>query len=264
MKPAGNRNISKLAGSLLAALVMCLASHAQAEEVDLELVLAMDASGSISSAEYILQLEGTAAAFRDPAIQEAITSGPVGKIAVSVMLWSDAAFPKIKSGWFVLDSASSADTFAKMVETFQLSKDRTVDIGGGGTGIGAGVHEAVDMLNTNSYRGLRQVIDVSGDGIETEFSFSKGVMVRDAKLLARAEGITINGLPILSENFPALDKYYRDEVIIGPGAFVEKAASFEDFGRAIRRKLLREIQSQVAIAPQADHRRMADRRQTDK
>jgi len=243
---------------------MCLASHAQAEEVDLELVLAMDASGSISSAEYILQLEGTAAAFRDPAIQAAITSGPVGKIAVSVMLWSDAAFPKIKSGWFVLDSASSAGTFARLVETFQLNKDRTVDIGGGGTGIGAGVQEAIDMLNTNPYRGLRQVIDVSGDGIETEFSFSKGIMVRDAKLLARAEGITINGLPILSENFPALDKYYRDEVIIGPGAFVEKAASFEDFGRAIRRKLLREIQSQVAIAPQPDGWRIAGRRQTDK
>jgi hypothetical protein len=256
--------LKKQAGSTIAALIMVFAPAAQAEEVDLELVLAMDASGSISNSEYILQLEGTAAAFRDPAIQAAIGSGPAGKIAVSVMLWSDAAFPKIKSGWFVLDSAQSADAFAKLVETFQLNEDRTVDIGGGGTGIGAGVHEAVNMLTGNTHEGLRRVIDVSGDGIETEFSFSKGIMVRDAKLIAQAEGITINGLPILSENFPALDEYYRDEVIIGPGAFVEKAAGFEDFGRAIRRKLLREIQSQVATAPQRDGWHIASHRQVKK
>ncbi len=259
-EPGHRNSMKQLARCIVAALALCFASHAQAEQVDLELVLAMDASGSISNAEYILQLEGTAAAFRDPAIQAAITSGPAGKIAVSVMLWSDAAFPKIKSGWFVLDSARSADTFSRLVETFQLSEDRTVDIGGGGTGIGAGVREAVDMLNTNTHQGLRRVIDVSGDGIETEFSFSKGIMVRDAKLIAQAEGITINGLPILSENFPALDEYYRDEVIAGPGAFVEKASGFEDFGRAIRRKLLREIQSQVAIAPRHDSRRIASNR----
>lgn len=264
MNPVTANSIKQLARCILAALTVCFASPANAEEVDLELVLAMDASGSISNAEYILQLEGTAAAFRDPAIQAAITSGPVGKIAVSVMLWSDAAFPKIKSGWFVLDSARSADTFARLVETFQLSDDRTVDIGGGGTGIGAGVREAVKMLSANTHQGLRQVIDVSGDGIETEFSFSRGIMVRDAKLMAQANGITVNGLPILSENFPALDKYYRDEVIIGPGAFVEKATSFEDFGRAIRRKLLREIQSQVAAAPLQRQWRIASQGQVDK
>lgn len=257
MNPATANSMKQLARCILAILAVCFASPVQAEEVDLELVLAMDASGSISNTEYILQLEGTAAAFRDPAIQTAITSGPAGKIAVSLMLWSDAAFPKIKSGWFVLDSAASASRFARLVETFQLREDRTTDIGGGGTGIGAGVREAVNMLNSNSHQGVRQVIDVSGDGIETEFSFSKGIMVRDAKRIAQAEGITINGLPILSENFPALDQYFRDEVIIGPGAFVEKAASFEDFGRAIRRKLLREIQSQVATAPQHGNRRIA-------
>lgn len=72
-------------------------------------------------------------------------------------------------------------------------------------------------------------------------------MVRDAKLIARDSGITINGLPILSDNFPALDEYYRDEVITAPGAFVEKADGFADFGRAIRKKLLREMQSQLAF-----------------
>jgi len=259
MKPVRINHTKQLAAGMVAAFVMLSVSHAHAEEVDLELVLAMDASGSISNSEYILQLEGTAAAFRDPAIQAAITSGPTGRIAVSVMLWSDAAFPKIESGWFVLDNPQSADVFASLVETFQLSEDRTVDIGGGGTGIGSGVRAAIEMLDTNTHHGQRRVIDVSGDGIETEFSFSKGIMVRDAKLIAQASGITINGLPILSENFPALDEYYRDEVIIGPGAFVEKANSFADFGRAIRKKLLREIQSQLAFDPQPENWRFAVR-----
>lgn len=229
---------------------MCVwfgAISAQAEEVDLELVLAMDASGSISEKEYILQLEGTSQAFRDPAIQAAITSGPTGKIAISIMLWSDAAFPKIKSGWFLLDSSQAANGFASIVRTFQLTETDAMNIGGGGgTGIGSGVEEALKMLNTNKYKGLRRVIDVSGDGIETEFDFSKGIMIRDAKVLAATQNVTINGLPIITNDFPTLDEYYEREVIAGVGSFVMKANSFEDFGRAIREKLLREISANVA------------------
>ena len=100
------------------------ASPLLAEEVDLELVLAMDASGSISNSEYVLQLDGTSAAFQHPEIQAAISSGPIGKIAVIVMLWSDAAFPKINSGWFLLDGPQSANAFAAMVRNFQLTEDQ--------------------------------------------------------------------------------------------------------------------------------------------
>ena len=86
-------------------LWLALSSAAFAEEVDLELVLAMDGSGSISESEYILQLEGTARAFEDPSIQQAIVSGPIGKIAVSVMIWSDAPFRSSRAAgscWRVL------------------------------------------------------------------------------------------------------------------------------------------------------------------
>ena len=221
-------------------------AQALAEEVDLELVLAMDASGSISNKEYLLQLEGTYAAFRDPAIQAAITSGPTGKIAVTVMLWSDAAFEKVNSGWFLIDSPQKANAFAEKIRNFQLNQDREIGFGGGGTGIGAGVKEALRLLRTNSYQGLRNVIDVSGDGIETEFWFTKPFLIADAKKLADAEGVTVNGLPIITRDFPNLDKYYREKVITGPGAFIERAASFGDFGRAIRKKLLREISSNIA------------------
>lgn len=228
---------------------MVPASLIWAEEVDLELVLAMDASGSISNKEYLLQLEGTYRAFRDPAIQAAITSGPTGKIAVTVMLWSDAAFEKTNSGWFLLDSAQAANAFAEKIRNFELDDDRQIGFGGGGTGIGSGVGEALKLLRSNSYRGLREVIDVSGDGTETEFWFTKSFLVADAKRLANAEGVTVNGLPIITSDFPDLDTYYREQVITGPGAFVETADSFEDFGRAIRKKLLREISSNIAQLP---------------
>ena len=210
----------------------------------------MDASGSISEQEYLLQLRGTASAFRDLEIIEAIQAGPVGKIAVALMLWSDASNPKEKSSWFILSDSQSSNQFANYVENFQVNDDDTLSMGGGGgTGIGSGVQEALSMLATNGHNGLRKVVDVSGDGIETEFSFSKGVMIRDAKLLAALQNVTINGLPILGPNYPELDRYYREEVIIGPGAFIVTAESFDDFGRAIREKLLREIRSNVATAP---------------
>ena len=223
---------------------------ANAEEVDLELVLAMDASGSISEREYRLQLRGTSNAFRDLEIIEAIQAGPVGKIAVALMLWSDASNPKEKSNWFILKDKNSINQFANFIETFQVNDDNTLNMGGGGgTGIGSGVQEALSMIANNAHEGLRKVIDVSGDGIETEFDFSKSIMIRDAKLLATLQNVTINGLPILGPNYPNLDEYYRNEVIIGQGAFIVTAKSFDDFGRAIRKKLLREIRSNVAQAP---------------
>ncbi len=213
---------------------------AVAEQVDLELVLAMDGSGSISEAEYLLQLEGTAAAFRDPSIQQAILSGPTGRIAVSVVIWADAAFPKFKSGWHVLDSKASADAFAARVRNFHKHTGRKFGIGGGGTGIGDGVREALEMLAGNGHNGVRKVIDVSGDGIETDPWFREAITLPGAKKLADAQGVTVNGLAILTD-FSGLDDWYRQNVITGPGSFVIDARDFDDFGRAIRAKLWREI-----------------------
>lgn len=228
----------------------------QSEEVDLELVLAMDASGSVSEKEYLLQLRGTAAAFRDLEIIEAIQAGPTGRIAIALMLWSDAAFPKQKSQWFILKDQNSISQFARFVEGFQVGENNSVSLGsGGGTGIGSGVQEALNMIASNGHTGLRKVIDVSGDGVETEFDFSKGIMIRDAKLLATLQNVTINGLPILGGDSPNLDAYYQREVISGPGSFIVVAKDFEDFARAIRQKLLREIRSNVAqISPPIEKR----------
>lgn len=215
---------------------------ASAQDVDLELVLAMDASGSISEHEYMLQLNGTADAFLDSNIQAAISSGPRGKIAVAIVLWSDAAFPKANSGWHILDDEASIIAFSNLVRKFNLTADNKMGANGGGTGIGAGVAEAIRLIRENNLNGERMVVDVSGDGIETDFWFTrKTIMMPDAKLLAEINNVTINGLPILTRDHPNLDQYYRENVIYGPGSFIEKAADFNDFARAIRRKLFREI-----------------------
>lgn len=217
----------------------------RAEQVDLEIVLAMDGSGSINRDEFILQLNGTAAAFRDPSIQQAILSGPIGKIAVAVMIWADAAFPKFETGWFVLDSGASANHFSDTVLKFHRHSGRKFGIGGGGTGIGDGIAHALEMIRTNDHSGLRKVVDVSGDGIETDPWFKPAIMLPQAKRMADREGVTVNGLAILND-FPYLDMWYRKNVITGPGSFVIEAKDFSDFGRAIHEKLWREISSTIS------------------
>lgn len=232
--------LGKIAALLLLLGQIVLSTAASAEDVDLELVLAVDGSGSVNEQEFGLQLGGIAAAFRSPRIQRAISLGPLRKIAVALMVWSDAAFPKVRTKWYVIDSPASAETFAQIVDAFYPRTGRNKGQGGGGTGIGSGVAFALNMIKGNKINGTRQVIDVSGDGIETEPWYNKAVVMPQAKLMAAALEVTINGLAILAD-FPRLDEYYRDNVITGNGAFVMQAADFVDFEEAIKEKLYREI-----------------------
>lgn len=228
-------------------LVMTANQTVRAEEVDLEIVLAMDGSGSISPAEFELQILGTAAALRDPAIQQAILSGPTGRVAIAAVVWSDAAFPKRPTPWHLLDAPASIDLFAQNLMSYVAvaKTGKRQGIGGGGTGIGDGVIFAIEMIRTNAYDGLRKVVDVSGDGVETDPWFKKAFTLPDARKLAAARQITVNGLAILTDNWK-LDEYYRDNVIHGPGAFVIKATDFNDFARAIRDKLWRETSQSIS------------------
>ena len=242
-----NQEMAKLICHLLLLFLVAIRPMPTwAEQVDLELVLAMDGSGSISADEFVLQLEGTASAFEDPSIKQAILSGPLGKVAVSVMVWSDAAFKKQHMGWHIIDSDEAASKFANQVRTFHTLTTRTAGIGGGGTGIGDGVRFALEMIASNGIDGLRKTIDVSGDGVETDPWFREAIMMPGAKVVANAQKVQINGLPILTVDFPRLDQYYRENVIAGAGSFIVTAQSFEDFGRAIREKLWREISFSIS------------------
>lgn len=230
------------------ALLICAPLQAGASQrvVDLELLLAVDASGSVSADEFQLQIGGIAAAFRDPEVFEAIQSGPMQRIAVALMIWSDARSRKAVSKWHVIDSPVAANEFAD-IALAQIERRKSF-LGKSGTGIGAAIGQGLKELRTNNIDGTRRAIDVSGDGHETPLMFGEAMALPEARRRAAQAEVVINGLAILSDD-PNLGVYYRARVATGPGSFVVHADGFEDFGRAIKLKLLREIRQLLGAAP---------------
>ena len=214
-------------------LLVAAVPAARAQTVDLELVLAVDASGSVDEKEYDLQLQGIAAGFRDPAVREAIRAGPLGAVAVNLMTWAEPREPKDDTGWYILRGDSGAEAFAQMVEGLPRTQ-------GGATGLGEGIAAAVHLIEGNAIYGKRRVIDVSGDGEETP---ARENMVRlpQARLRSSSFGIVINGLAI-ENDATSLRYYYRNKMQTGTGSFVMGVRGYGDFAEAMRRKLLREIE----------------------
>ena len=229
--------IAILLFSLVSELGSFAALASGGERVDLVLVQACDASGSVVPREWKLELDGIAAAFRDPEILAAIKAGPRGRIAVALMSWADAGQPKDASKWFVIESRETAEAFAHLVEQFPRRPE-------GGTGIGSAIAEAIRMIEYSGFASTREIIDVSGDGSETPPRLP-AVRLPEAISMANARGLTINGLAIVNEE-PDIEKYYRGHVVTGPGHFVVLAEDYTSFGRAYRAKLLREITIQVS------------------
>lgn len=212
-----------------------------AEAVDLELVLAVDASSSIDIGEYALQLRGIAGGFRDPAVRSAIRSGPKRRIAVNLVVWAEQKFAKLATGWQVIGSDAEAEAFAVLVESLPRRQF-------GGTGIGEGLSFAVEVIKSNGIEAARRVIDVSGDGRETT---SEGaVLLPEARRAALSAGITVNGLAVIDEDRELLD-YFRQHLIAGRDSFAMAANDYVDFARAMRVKLYREIEARPMVAAAA-------------
>jgi hypothetical protein len=215
-------------------VLLCLLSPPAAADtaVDVELVLAVDASGSVDDGEFRLQLDGIAAALTDATVLRAIAAGREGRIAVNLVVWAEARYPKDTSGWMIVASPEDAKAAAAVIAAFPRRQT-------GGTGIGDGVAHAIRSLATNGIAAPRQVVDVSGDGEETT-PRDYVVTIAEARAMAAAHGVTVNGLAIENE-VPGLAEWYRDHVQIGADSFVMAAADYADFARAMRQKLLREI-----------------------
>lgn len=197
--------------------------------VDLQLVLAVDASGSVNQTRFELQRQGYAAAFRHPRVLDAIRSGSTGSIAVTMIQWTGPHLQVQVIPWTLLNDRESTHAFAAAIEAAPRQ------LFSGGTSISGAIDYSMRLLPTSPYRGLKKVIDVSGDG-----SNNNGRPVVDARDDAVRAGAIVNGLPILSLE-PYLDRYYYDYVIGGPGAFMIPAESYEKFGDAVLRKLVLEI-----------------------
>ena len=205
--------------------------------VDLELVLAVDVSGSIDGVEAKLQRQGYVSALTHPDIVAAIGRGFLGRIAVTYFEWAGAEHRRAVADWALIEDQASALAFAGALAAADIGSGRRTSISGA-------IAHALPLFEGNGYVGTRRVIDISGDGAN-----NSGLLVDHARDVAVARGVTINGLPIINDRpnrfgFPQLedlDRYYVHCVIGGAGAFIVVAHGFEAFARAIRRKLILEI-----------------------
>ena len=208
-----------------------------AEPVDLELVLAVDTSGSIDLEEARLQRDGYIAALGDDRVISTILSGPLGRVALSYVEWGGAEQQSTLIDWTLIDDKESARGFAaRLVSAPNVRATRT--------SISAAMDYIVPMFASNEFVGSRRVIDISGDGPN-----NSGRLVNLARDWAVASGITVNGLPVINDRpnryglpgLPDLDLYFENCVIGGPGAFYLVADDFNAFAATILRKLILEI-----------------------
>ena len=222
--------------AVLAAGLLVQQQSAFAEEVDLELLLAVDVSTSVDPGEYALQLRGIAEALRHPDVIDAVRIAAPNGVAMALMQWGGPREQAMSVPWAVVRNRITAEAVAAQIDGVARP------VTSGGTAIGDALSRGLALLSENSFEGTRQVIDLSGDGPTNQGNSPGPIRARAARI-----GITVNGLVILNEE-PNLDIYYLQRVIGGPGAFVLPADDFEDFARAIRMKLIREIEGTMVAS----------------
>jgi Protein of unknown function (DUF1194) len=218
--------------------LVAIAPRVEAQEpVDLELVLAVDTSGSVDAQEFALQIHGIADAFRDPEVHAALSAVGNRGIAVTLVQWAGRRQQVVAVDWMIVKDERSASTFASRVAT----TGRWIL---GETAIADALAYSTQLFRANGFDAPRRTIDISGDGVT-----NSGIDPEISRDAAVAAGITINGLAIVNET-PDLDRYYRDHVVGGDGAFLMIANDYRDFAEAIRRKLIDEIRgAPVSSAP---------------
>ncbi|HEY4265131.1 MAG TPA: DUF1194 domain-containing protein [Micropepsaceae bacterium] len=228
-----------LAGAMAALAILpapaAPAAPAGPVQVDLKLVIATDVSLSITDEEAQLEREGTAEVFLDPEVVRAIQSGALGSIAVAMLDWSTPNYDRVVLDWtFVNDKASAAALAGKIRKLPRTPGTRT--------SISGALERAFLMLNDsdNQIVATRKVVDVSGDGPNND-----GISLQHIHDTTANNGIVVNGLPIMDPKaegyFPDLDKYYAACVVAGKGAVVVVVKKYEDFGAAMRHKLVLEV-----------------------
>ena len=222
---------------------------ARAETVDVLLVLAADVSRSIDDVEFNLQRKGYAAAITDPRVLRAISGGRNHAIAVTFIEWSGAADQNVVVDWTVVRDEEAAGGIAATI----LAAPRSFL---GRTSISAAIDYALERIAAAPAQADKRIIDVSGDGTN-----NSGRPVTEARDQAVASGVTVNGLAIINTQANpgyafhtqppgGLPKYYEENVIGGPGAFLLQVENFDSFAEAMTRKLVTEI---AGAPPSSDY-----------
>lgn len=226
--------VLRSASAIVFTMVLGFAAPAAAQEaveIDAEIVLAVDASGSMDPEERRVQRLGYTEALRHPDLMRAITAGWHGRVALTYFEWAGDVRPATLVPWRLIDSEESAAAFADEIDLIRSPTWR-------GTSISRAIHFAIDLLEVSPFAAGKQIIDISGDGPN-----NFGPPVTLARERALEAGIVINALPVMirPSRGVELDRYFEDCVIGGLGAFVLPARTHEEFGHAIRRKLILEI-----------------------
>jgi hypothetical protein len=226
-----------------------LADKEATPSVDVELIIAVDVSYSMDMDELAVQREGYAQAIVSKEFLQALKTGPNGKVAVTYFEWAASNDQKIIIPWRVIDGPETADAVANEIMRTPVRRASRTSISGA-------IYFAMPLFDEDPYRGLRRVIDISGDGPN-----NNGAPVTPARDEALSKGIVINGLPIMVKepsystmDIDNLDWYYEDCVIGGPGSFVVPIKDREKFKEAIRTKLTEEVASRKpdrAVVPVA-------------
>lgn len=244
MRPSASALASAPMGRLLFALLL-LAFPAAAEEVELELVLLADTSGSINTPEVRFQRNGYAEALTDPAVIAAIRRTSYGRIAVTYVEWGAADRLVQVVPWAVIDGPESAVAFAEeMLLSPRMASGRNA--------IGAALLFGMRLIEENGIEGRRGIIDLSADRLNNW----DGPPIAEARETVLAAGITINGLAVLCRRCTSipqkggdLQRGFEERIIGGPGAFVVAADGSRSFAESVRRKLILEI-SGLAARPE--------------
>ncbi len=237
------RAAAALAIAGLAGLAMPVGAQQGAlQRVDLELMLAVDISQSMDYDEHSIQRQGYIDAFRHPDVINALMGGPEGKIAVMYMEWAGDFDPIPTIPWTIIDSEDSAHAFADRLEKEPIYGEQR-------TSISTALLAAQEYIRGNNIASHRQVIDVSGDGAN-----NAGMLVEPVRDELVKNGIIINGLPIMLNkpkefyDIDHLDRYYKQCVIGGVGAFIAPVFDLRHLPATIRKKLVMEIAS-IEIEP---------------
>ncbi|ARE41515.1 hypothetical protein RGUI_3374 [Rhodovulum sp. P5] len=224
----------------LALALTLLAAPATAEDVELELVLLADASGSIDMAEIRFQRQGYAEAITDPAVLSAIANTAYGRIAVTYVEWASAGEEHVVVPWTIVGGAEDAARFA---EDLMIPPRMAF----GRNSIGSALLKGKALIEENAIEGWRKVIDFSGDSANNW----NGPTIAEARAEVLEGGITINGLAILCRfcngrpSGADLERLYQERIIGGLGAFVVTADTEDSFAEAVKRKLILEISGEM-------------------